>query len=64
MLPRTERDPIYLAFFSGLKYQDVATRLKLPEGTVKSRIRAGLRRLKESDEMLVLRRLDDAEDSP
>ena len=56
LLPRAERDPIYLAFFSGLAYQEVARRLRLPEGTVKARIRAGLRHLKENDQLLVLRR--------
>jgi len=65
LLPRTERDPIYLAFFSGLKYQEVATRLRLPEGTVKSRIRAGLRHLKENTQVLDLcLGLDHRDDSP
>jgi RNA polymerase sigma-70 factor (ECF subfamily) len=58
-LPRKERDPIYLAFFGGLKYQEVASRLNLPEGTAKSRIRAGLRRLRENDGLLVLHSFDD-----
>lgn len=37
-----EREPIELAFFAGMTYQEVALHLKLPEGTVKSRIRSGL----------------------
>ncbi len=40
-----ERRPIVLAYYGGASYRDVAVRLDLPEGTVKSRIRTGLRRL-------------------
>ncbi len=45
-LPEDQRAPIALAFFDGYSYRDVATRLGLPEGTVKSRIRAGMQRLR------------------
>jgi RNA polymerase sigma-70 factor (ECF subfamily) len=44
-LPETEREPITLAYFGGLSYVEVATRLGAPEGTVKSRIRSGMRKL-------------------
>ncbi len=44
-LSEGEREAIVLAYFGGLSYRDVAVRLDLPEGTVKSRIRLGLAKL-------------------
>ena len=46
-IPERERTPILLAMYDGLSYRQIATALRLPEGTVKSRIRTGLRRLRE-----------------
>ena len=45
-LSHSERESIYLAFFLGMSYRAVAARLEMPEGTVKARIRSGLRRLR------------------
>ncbi|HEX4175916.1 MAG TPA: sigma-70 family RNA polymerase sigma factor [Acidimicrobiales bacterium] len=47
-LSEDERRAIQLAYFDGHTYREVARVLEQPEGTVKSRIRSGLRRLRDA----------------
>jgi RNA polymerase sigma-70 factor (ECF subfamily) len=47
-LPLKERTPIRLAYFGGRTYRQVADELQIPEGTIKSRIRSGLRHMADS----------------
>jgi RNA polymerase sigma-70 factor (ECF subfamily) len=47
-LPEGERKAIAMAYFGGLSYVEVARRMGEPEGTVKSRIRSGMRKLSSS----------------
>lgn len=48
VLTPDERQAIETAFFSELPYAEVAARLNQPVGTIKTRIRAGLHRLRQA----------------
>jgi RNA polymerase sigma-70 factor, ECF subfamily len=45
-LPAEQRDALTLAYFDGCTYRQVATKLGIPEGTAKSRLRLALARLR------------------
>ncbi len=45
-LPLEERKAIELAYFGGHSYREVALMLEIPEGTIKSRIRSGMGKLR------------------
>ena len=45
VLPDEQRRAIQLAYFGGRTYRQVAEQLGIPEGTAKSRLRLGLRRV-------------------
>jgi RNA polymerase sigma factor (sigma-70 family) len=47
-LPGSLREVIELAYYRGRTYRQVAAELGLPEGTAKSRIRVGLRRIADT----------------
>lgn len=47
-LPAEQRGLIELGFFGGITHQELARRTETPLGTVKTRIRSGLRKLREA----------------
>ena len=46
--PPEQREPIELGFFGGVTHEEIARRAGVPLGTVKTRIRTGLRRLRSA----------------
>lgn len=45
-LPQMEREVLFLAYYAGFTYRQVAIHLRIPEGTAKTRMRRGLTRLR------------------
>ena len=45
-LPSEQREPIELGFFGGVTHEEIARRCGTPLGTIKTRIRSGLRKLR------------------
>jgi len=45
-LPLEQREPIELGFFGGITHEEIAKRTGIPLGTIKTRIRSGLRKLR------------------
>lgn len=48
MLSPAQRDAVHYSFFEGLSHREIAERLDLPIGTVKTRIRLGLFRFRDA----------------
>jgi len=46
-LPEEQKRPLVLAYFDGLTQSEIATTLNAPLGTVKTRMRAGMMKLRE-----------------
>ena len=46
MLPAEQRLPIEMGFFDGISHEEIARRIAAPLGTVKTRIRSGLHKLR------------------
>jgi RNA polymerase sigma-70 factor, ECF subfamily len=47
-LSEEQRTPIEMGFFAGITHEEIAQRTGIPLGTIKTRIRTGLRRLREA----------------
>jgi RNA polymerase sigma-70 factor (ECF subfamily) len=47
-LPDDQREPIELGFFGGVTHEQISRQTGLPLGTIKTRIRSGLRRLRNA----------------
>lgn len=54
-LPEDQRHPIELGFFGGVTHEEIARRTATPLGTVKTRIRAGLRKMRSHLDSTVTR---------
>ena len=50
-LPEAQRMVVFLAYFDGLTHRQIAERLRLPEGTVKGRMRLAFAKLRLAQEL-------------
>ena len=48
VLNEEQRTPIEMGFFAGITHEEIARRTGIPLGTIKTRIRTGLRRMRET----------------
>jgi RNA polymerase sigma-70 factor (ECF subfamily) len=55
-LPGPQRQVLELAYFNGLTQREIAEQLDTPLGTIKTRMRLGLRKLQESIDIQALDR--------
>lgn len=46
-LPKEQREVLLLTYFRGMTHVEIAQRLQVPEGTIKSRLRLSLEKLRE-----------------
>lgn len=53
-VPDDQRRTIEMAYFEGMTHVEIAERMGVPLGTVKSRLRIGLEKMRESLRLLVL----------
>lgn len=51
ILPANQAQPIVMAFYQGLTHAEISENLKVPLGTIKSRIRDGMKKLREELEV-------------
>jgi RNA polymerase sigma-70 factor (ECF subfamily) len=47
-LPAGQKEALFLSFYGGMTHSEIAARTDVPLGTIKSRIRIGLQRLRDS----------------
>jgi RNA polymerase sigma-70 factor (ECF subfamily) len=48
LIPAAQREVLELAYFGGLTQTEIAERLQVPLGTVKTRVRLGMRKLRDT----------------
>lgn len=53
-LPQEQRAPIEMGFFGGITHEEIARQTGIPLGTIKTRIRTGLRKLRAELDGLVM----------